>query len=133
MRWRRPRRNSVGPPCSPTLMPQELCERRARCLRIMPSARCLWARMRDTASAVGRAVGVPGAAGGALVMNAGVGEGSEIKDVFVEADVLDLATGTVGSWGPERCNLRHRSSDLGSNHVVCRMTIQLTEDDPEAC
>ncbi len=75
------------------------------------------------------ASGIPGTLGGGLVMNAGA-YGSELKDVFLSAEVL-LPDGTVRTIGPEEMALSYRHSVLQENHgIVLRAVLGLKRGDP---
>ncbi|MGH9123358.1 MAG: UDP-N-acetylmuramate dehydrogenase [Acidimicrobiales bacterium] len=63
------------------------------------------------------AVGVPGAVGGALRMNAG-GHGSDTKASLVRCRVVDLATGLIETWAADDLGFGYRRSTLGDHHVV---------------
>ncbi len=63
------------------------------------------------------AVGVPGSVGGALRMNAG-GHGSDTAAVLASWGCVDLASGRVGTYGPDRLALGYRTSALGPGDVV---------------
>jgi UDP-N-acetylmuramate dehydrogenase len=70
------------------------------------------------------AVGIPGTAGGAVVMNAGA-HNSCIADILVSAQVLS-PDGTVETLTPEKLDYRYRTSNLqGSNRIVTHATFQL--------
>ncbi len=75
------------------------------------------------------AVGIPGSAGGAVVMNAG-GHGAETKDRLVSTLVLDLARGEAAEWSNSALTFAYRRSALGAHHLVLSATYQLAEGDP---
>ncbi|MCY3578807.1 MAG: UDP-N-acetylmuramate dehydrogenase [bacterium] len=74
------------------------------------------------------AVGVPGSLGGAVRMNAG-GHGSDMAESLVRAEVLDLRSGCVEHWTPERLELGYRSSALADHHMVLAAEVGLTTGD----
>ena len=70
------------------------------------------------------AVGIPGTAGGAVVMNAGA-HNSCIADMLVSAQVL-LPDGTLETITPEQLNYSYRTSLLqGGDRIVTQATLQL--------
>ncbi|MBW4613925.1 MAG: UDP-N-acetylmuramate dehydrogenase [Desmonostoc vinosum HA7617-LM4] len=70
------------------------------------------------------AVGIPGTAGGAVVMNAGA-HNSCIADMLVSAQVL-LSDGTLKTLTPEQLGYSYRTSLLqGSDYIVTQATLQL--------
>ncbi|HHV54278.1 MAG TPA: UDP-N-acetylmuramate dehydrogenase [Firmicutes bacterium] len=76
--------------------------------------------------------GIPGTLGGAIVMNAGA-YGGEIKDVLVEAEVLDLSAGRVERRRLTRDDLQftYRSSLLQRRPmVVLSARFRLTPGEP---
>jgi UDP-N-acetylmuramate dehydrogenase len=56
-------------------------------------------------------IGLPGTFGGATVGNAGC-FGVEMSDIFVESEVLDLATGEVKIWRKSDMDYSYRHSAL---------------------
>ncbi|MEH2466731.1 UDP-N-acetylmuramate dehydrogenase [Nostoc sp.] len=71
------------------------------------------------------AVGIPGTAGGAVVMNAGA-HNSCIADMLVSAQVLS-PDGTLETITPEQLNYGYRTSLLqGGDRIVTQATLQLT-------
>ncbi len=62
-------------------------------------------------------VGIPGSVGGAVRQNAGC-FGFETRDVLEKATVLDLSTGTVGSFTADRLEMSYRHSNIGPDQVV---------------
>jgi UDP-N-acetylmuramate dehydrogenase len=74
--------------------------------------------------------GVPGTIGGALRMNAGC-YGSEIKDVFVEATVID-ANGNKRVFDAEAMAFRYRKSGAADDLVFVEAVLEGKKDDPEA-
>lgn len=74
------------------------------------------------------AVGVPGAVGGAVRMNAG-GHGSDIAASLVDATVLDLHTRRCARVDAARLHLRFRGSDLVDHQVVLDATLRLDHGD----
>ena len=74
------------------------------------------------------AYGIPGTAGGALVMNAGA-YGGEMKDVVKSATVL-LADGTVKEMPAKEMALSYRESVFKQNGaVILRITLSLSKGD----
>jgi UDP-N-acetylmuramate dehydrogenase len=70
------------------------------------------------------AVGIPGTAGGAVVMNAGA-HSSCIAEMLVSAQVLS-PDGTLETLTPDQLGYSYRSSSLqGSNRIVTQATLQL--------
>ncbi len=77
------------------------------------------------------AVGVPGAVGGAVRMNAG-GHGSDMAACLLGAHVLDLRSGREG-WVPlDRLGLHFRGSALADHQVVLDARLQLAHGDAAA-
>ncbi|MYH73093.1 MAG: UDP-N-acetylmuramate dehydrogenase [Acidimicrobiia bacterium] len=74
------------------------------------------------------AVGVPGSLGGAVRMNAG-GHGSDMAASLVQAEILDLRSGRVERWVPERLELGYRCSALADHHVVLAADVGLAAGD----
>ncbi len=71
------------------------------------------------------AVGIPGTAGGAVVMNAGA-HNSCIADMLVSAEVLS-PDGTLETITPEQLGYSYRTSLLqGGDRIVTQATLQLT-------
>ncbi len=62
-------------------------------------------------------VGIPGSVGGAIRQNAGC-FGSETRDRLVEAQIINLRTGTIRADGPDVLELSYRHSNLGSDDLV---------------
>lgn len=56
-------------------------------------------------------IGLPGTFGGATIGNAGC-FGMEMSDIFVEAEVLDLATGEIHVWEKDDMQYSYRHSAL---------------------
>ncbi len=77
------------------------------------------------------AVGVPGSIGGAVRMNAG-GHGSDMAEVLVAADVLDVAEGELSRRDIDDLELSYRHSALGEHEVVVGAELVLAEGDPDA-
>jgi UDP-N-acetylmuramate dehydrogenase len=68
--------------------------------------------------------GIPGTIGGALVMNAGA-YGGELKDILVEAEILE-ADGTKTSVLPDELELGYRSSNILSlSRTVLSVKVRL--------
>ncbi|MCY3634100.1 MAG: UDP-N-acetylmuramate dehydrogenase [bacterium] len=74
------------------------------------------------------AVGVPGSLGGAVRMNAG-GHGSDMAASLVQAEILDLRSGRVERWVPERLELGYRCSALADHHLVLAADVSLAAGD----
>ncbi|MGI5899567.1 MAG: UDP-N-acetylmuramate dehydrogenase [Christensenellales bacterium] len=73
--------------------------------------------------------GIPGSAGGALVMNAGA-YGGEMADIVVGAKVV--RRGEVVSVSPAEMDLCYRhSSFMGSDDVIVEVSFRLTPGDPQ--
>jgi UDP-N-acetylmuramate dehydrogenase len=70
--------------------------------------------------------GIPGLTGATPVQNVGA-YGSEIADVLTALTVLDRATGTTESWGPDRCGFGFRTSAFKhtDRYVVLDVTMEL--------
>ena len=72
--------------------------------------------------------GIPGSVGGALVQNIGA-YGSEIRDVFVSAQVLDLLTGEINTVDHTWCDFTYRNTRLkrasAGQYVVLSVTLCL--------
>ncbi|MFW5660745.1 MAG: UDP-N-acetylmuramate dehydrogenase [Oceanicaulis sp.] len=75
-------------------------------------------------------VGVPGAVGGALVMNAGC-YGTETRDRLIEAVALDRQ-GRRQIVPAERFNYSYRHSDIPDDWIFTEAMFQGEPDDPEA-
>jgi UDP-N-acetylmuramate dehydrogenase len=67
-------------------------------------------------------VGIPGAMGGAVRMNAGA-YGTELKDVFQWADVVD-PNGVMHRLLPEELNFSYRHSDLPEGWIVVQACLK---------
>ena len=74
------------------------------------------------------AVGIPGRAGGAAVMNAG-GHGADLARVVRRVEVW--RDGEVTWWEKESLDLRYRHSSLGENDLVLSVEVQLEPGDPD--
>lgn len=73
--------------------------------------------------------GIPGTVGGAVVMNAGA-YGGEIKDIIVEATVLD-DDGNIYVLSKEALELGYRQSIISKkNYIVLEAVFELLPDDP---
>ena len=68
-------------------------------------------------------VGIPGSVGGAVRMNAGC-FGSDIADVLVAAEIIDLSAGTQATKGPGRLDLSYRHSNLTPDQIVIEATFR---------
>ncbi len=75
--------------------------------------------------------GIPGTAGGALVMNAGA-FGAYIGDLVKEVTVVAIAgrAGQVKQLTRKECGFRYRGSDLPREGVIVEVLLQLGEGDP---
>ena len=75
--------------------------------------------------------GIPGTVGGALYMNAGA-YGSEIKDIIVSAEYIDL-DGEIKTIDRNEMDLSYRHSVFSdSGKVITSVTLKLAEGDPDA-
>jgi len=74
------------------------------------------------------AVGVPGSVGGAVRMNAG-GHGSEVSACLLDAEVVDLGTGSRRSVAAADLAFGYRTSAVASDQVVVRARLGLAEGD----
>jgi UDP-N-acetylmuramate dehydrogenase len=70
------------------------------------------------------AVGVPGSVGGAVRMNAG-GHGSEMREVLIDVEVIDLAGGRDGVVASADLDLAYRHSNVVASEVVIAARLQL--------
>jgi UDP-N-acetylmuramate dehydrogenase len=77
-------------------------------------------------------VGIPGAVGGAVRMNAG-GHGRTTAEVLREAHCFDLRTAAEEWCAPDALDLGYRHSDIGPTTVVCDATFVGAPDDAERC
>jgi UDP-N-acetylmuramate dehydrogenase len=77
-------------------------------------------------------VGIPGAVGGAVRMNAG-GHGRETAEVLVSARCLDLPSGVVAERKPEQLELGYRRSNVSAATVVLDAHFAGTRDEPDVC
>jgi UDP-N-acetylmuramate dehydrogenase len=77
-------------------------------------------------------VGIPGAVGGAVRMNAG-GHGRTTAEVLVAARCLDLRDGAVSERKPEQLDLGYRHSNVTPTMLVLGADFAGTPDDPAAC
>ena len=104
-------------------------------LRVRAGAAALDKRVAQRAGEAGVAglefyVGVPGAIGGALRMNAGC-YGRETKDVLVEAVALDRA-GRRMIVSPEELNYRYRGSDAPGDWIFTEAVFEGAPGEPSA-
>lgn len=76
------------------------------------------------------AVGVPGAIGGGVRMNAG-GHGSDMAATLVDVDVVDLASGRHERRSAASLGLRFRGSDLTDREIVVSARLSLRVGDPD--
>ena len=74
--------------------------------------------------------GIPGTIGGALRMNAGC-YGSEIKDVLLAAEAVDL-DGELHPLAPDDLGLTYRHSNLPDDWIVLAARLRGRPDQPEA-
>lgn len=75
--------------------------------------------------------GIPGTAGGAVVMNAGA-YGGEMKDVLTEVTVMDTE-GNIFTIPAEKLELGYRTSIIKkAGYIVLEAKIRLAEGDPDA-
>ena len=72
--------------------------------------------------------GIPGAAGGAVRMNAGA-YGREVSDILVEATLV-LRDGTIETWSAERFGYTYRHSDTPEGAVVVEALFQGVPGEP---
>lgn len=72
---------------------------------------------------------VPGTMGGGVRMNAGA-HGADMAASLELARVLDVASGRIEDWGPDRLRLGYRSSALSEQQVVVSVSLRLHPDDP---
>ena len=77
------------------------------------------------------AVGVPGAVGGAVRMNAG-GHGSDMAASLVAVELVDLAAGERRIVPAAELALGYRRSAVATHHVVVEATLALARGDTEA-
>lgn len=70
--------------------------------------------------------GIPGTAGGALIMNAGC-YGSSISDVFIEAEAVDF-DGSIHWLTKEDINFEYRHTSI-CNMIITRMWLRGTKSD----
>ena len=66
-------------------------------------------------------VGIPGSVGGAVRQNAGC-FGVETKDRLIEASILDLVSGVIGTRGPDDLEMSYRHSNIDATRVVLTAT-----------
>lgn len=77
------------------------------------------------------ACGIPGSLGGAVYMNAGAYE-SEIKEVFMQAEILDLNDLRVKIFEKEDMNFNYRKSILQSkDYILLSAKLVLKKDNKE--
>ncbi|MEQ8841284.1 MAG: UDP-N-acetylmuramate dehydrogenase [Acidimicrobiales bacterium] len=77
------------------------------------------------------AVGVPGSVGGAVRMNAG-GHGAEMADSLVDAEVLDLRTGSLAVRSRAELDFGYRRAAVRPWDLVLRARLGLDEGDAAA-
>lgn len=73
---------------------------------------------------------VPGSIGGALRMNAGA-HGRDMAANVVEAEVVDVRTGSIERWDLARLGLRYRASALPDGAVVTSVLLALAPAERE--
>ncbi len=104
---------------------------------LVASAGASWDALVDAAASanlwgIENLAGIPGRAAGALVQNIGA-YGAELSDVFVYADVFNLATGVIRRIDRKDAGLSYRSSifkgnlsaQAGRNLVILRIALSL--------
>ena len=78
------------------------------------------------------AISIPGSFGGAVWANAGA-HGGEMKDVLVEVDVFDPATGERTTIAAADCAFRYRDSRFKhSGEVILGGVVELARGEPDA-
>jgi len=77
------------------------------------------------------AVGVPGSVGGAVRMNAG-GHGSDVSACLLDAEVVDLGTGSRRTVAAADLTFGYRTSAIAADQVVVRARFGLAEGDAVA-
>jgi len=77
-------------------------------------------------------VGIPGAVGGAVRMNAG-GHGRETAEVLAAARCADLTTGVVTQYKPDQLDLGYRHSNVTAATLVLDADFLGTPDDVDRC
>jgi UDP-N-acetylmuramate dehydrogenase len=99
-----------------------------RALAGEPLARLAWQSARRGWHGLEWAVGIPGSAGGAVVMNAGA-HGWEMQQLVLGAEVLNLETGEVTYRSPTSLEFGYRHSALQKEPcVVLAVDLQLAVD-----
>jgi UDP-N-acetylmuramate dehydrogenase len=76
-------------------------------------------------------IGVPGSVGGAVRQNAGC-FGTETRDRLLEASIVDLTDGKMGTFGPDDLDLSYRHSNVTPTRVVLRAVFQALPGDKDA-
>ena len=76
-------------------------------------------------------IGVPGSVGGAVRQNAGC-FGTETRDRLLEASIVDLTDGKMGTFGPDDLDLSYRHSNVTSTRVVVRAVFRARPGDRDA-
>ena len=95
---------------------------------------CLWAVERDLGG-IERMSGIPGSCGGAVVQNVGA-YGEELREVFLEADVIDWRSGVRSVFDSARMGFSYRHSTLKDpvhQFVVMRIRLRLPFFDSAQC
>ena len=96
----------------------------------MPISRLAGVALRHSYSGLEFAYGIPGALGGAVIMNAGA-HGGEIKDVLVEATLL-LPDGSITTLCNDECGFGYRTSRLPAGSIVIEALLKLTKGNAES-
>lgn len=89
---------------------------------------CAHYAIRHNLSGLEFATGIPGSVGGAVMMNAGA-HGSETKDVFLQAEIVDI-DGSIKTMSWEDMHFAYRYSVLKEDpRIVVAATFQLSPGD----
>jgi UDP-N-acetylmuramate dehydrogenase len=76
-------------------------------------------------------IGVPGSVGGAVRQNAGC-FGTETRDRLLEASIIDLTDGKIGTFGPADLDLSYRHSNITPTRVVLGAVFLASPGDKDA-
>jgi len=95
----------------------------------MPLSRLAGEALRHGYSGLEFGYGIPGAMGGAVIMNAGA-HGGEIRDILVEARLL-LPDGSLQTLSNAECGFGYRSSSLPAGAIVVEALLKLSQGEPE--